>query len=65
MAILITGGARSGKSDFAERYAMRLCAQGIYIATSQSWDEEMAARIGVISVKRTLQFSLADDRGTV
>lgn len=45
MAILITGGARSGKSDFAERYAMRLCAQGIYIATSQSWDEEMAARI--------------------
>ena len=45
MAILITGGARSGKSDFAERYAMRLCAQGVYIATSQSWDEEMAARI--------------------
>ena len=45
MAILITGGARSGKSDFAERYAMRLCANGIYIATSQSWDEEMAARI--------------------
>jgi adenosylcobinamide kinase/adenosylcobinamide-phosphate guanylyltransferase len=45
MAILITGGARSGKSDFAERYAMRLSAQGIYIATSQSWDEEMAARI--------------------
>lgn len=45
MAILITGGARSGKSDFAERYAMRLGASGIYIATSQSWDEEMAERI--------------------
>ncbi|MFC5648515.1 bifunctional adenosylcobinamide kinase/adenosylcobinamide-phosphate guanylyltransferase [Paenibacillus solisilvae] len=45
MAIIITGGARSGKSDFAERYAMHLCSRGIYIATSQSWDEEMAERI--------------------
>jgi adenosylcobinamide kinase/adenosylcobinamide-phosphate guanylyltransferase len=45
MAVFITGGARSGKSDFAERYAMRLSSKGIYIATSQSWDDEMAERI--------------------
>ncbi|AZN40942.1 bifunctional adenosylcobinamide kinase/adenosylcobinamide-phosphate guanylyltransferase [Paenibacillus albus] len=45
MAIFITGGARSGKSGFAEAYAMKLAKQGIYIATSQSWgDEEMIAR---------------------
>ena len=45
MAVFITGGARSGKSDFAERYAMKLAPRGIYIATSQIWDEEMAERI--------------------
>ncbi|MFC4103472.1 bifunctional adenosylcobinamide kinase/adenosylcobinamide-phosphate guanylyltransferase [Paenibacillus xanthanilyticus] len=47
MAIFITGGARSGKSDFAERYAMRLAADAIYVATSQIWDEEMRQRIGL------------------
>ncbi len=44
MAIFITGGARSGKSGFAEAYAMKLAKQGVYIATSQSWDDEMKAR---------------------
>lgn len=45
MAIFITGGARSGKSGFAEAYAAKLAKRGIYIATSQRWgDEEMEAR---------------------
>ncbi|MFD0711417.1 bifunctional adenosylcobinamide kinase/adenosylcobinamide-phosphate guanylyltransferase [Paenibacillus sp. GCM10027626] len=47
MAILITGGARSGKSDFAEQYAMQLTGKGIYIATSQIWDEEMKDRVAL------------------
>ncbi|WP_028610934.1 bifunctional adenosylcobinamide kinase/adenosylcobinamide-phosphate guanylyltransferase [Paenibacillus harenae] len=46
MAILITGGARSGKSGFAEQYAMRSGPKGIYIATCQPYDEEMTDRIG-------------------
>ncbi|GGG79963.1 bifunctional adenosylcobinamide kinase/adenosylcobinamide-phosphate guanylyltransferase [Paenibacillus radicis (ex Gao et al. 2016)] len=45
MAILVTGGARSGKSSFAEQLAARLGRRGIYIATSRVWDEEMAERI--------------------
>ncbi|RJE86867.1 bifunctional adenosylcobinamide kinase/adenosylcobinamide-phosphate guanylyltransferase [Paenibacillus sp. 1011MAR3C5] len=45
MAILITGGARSGKSRFAEQYAARLGTYGIYIATCQPYDEEMKERI--------------------
>jgi len=45
VAIFITGGARSGKSDFGERYAMKLAKSGIYIATSQIWDDEMAERV--------------------
>ena len=46
LAILITGGARSGKSAFAEQYAYRTGESGIYIATCQAYDEEMRDRIG-------------------
>jgi adenosylcobinamide kinase/adenosylcobinamide-phosphate guanylyltransferase len=46
MAILVTGGARSGKSTFAEKLAAQLNdKQGIYIATAQIYDEEMRERI--------------------
>jgi adenosylcobinamide kinase/adenosylcobinamide-phosphate guanylyltransferase len=45
MAILVTGGARSGKSGFAEQYAMRVAARGFYIATCQPYDAEMSERI--------------------
>ncbi len=41
----ITGGARSGKSSFAETLANRAPGRRAYIATAQALDEEMAARI--------------------
>ncbi len=46
MAVLITGGARSGKSSFAEQYALRCAERGVYIATCQPYDSEMKERIG-------------------
>lgn len=45
MKVLVTGGARSGKSAFAERYAAKLASEGIYIATAQAYDDEMRQRI--------------------
>ncbi|WP_281885240.1 bifunctional adenosylcobinamide kinase/adenosylcobinamide-phosphate guanylyltransferase [Paenibacillus sp. YYML68] len=42
---LVTGGARSGKSGFAERYAATLGAEGLYIATAHAYDAEMEERI--------------------
>lgn len=45
-AVLVTGGARSGKSRFAEQYAATLGTEGIYVATSQTLDEEMRDRVG-------------------
>lgn len=45
MKALITGGARSGKSAFAEAYAATMSESGIYVATSHIHDEEMADRI--------------------
>jgi adenosylcobinamide kinase/adenosylcobinamide-phosphate guanylyltransferase len=45
MKILVTGGARSGKSSFAERYVQKLGPTGLYIATAQPFDEEMKERL--------------------
>ncbi len=47
MVVLVTGGARSGKSAFAEAYAASKGATGIYIATSQIYDEEMKERVAL------------------
>lgn len=42
---LILGGARSGKSHFAEQRALQSGLEVIYIATATAGDAEMAARI--------------------
>lgn len=43
--ILITGGARSGKSSRAETRACAFPGQPVYIATAEALDTEMEARI--------------------
>ena len=43
--ILITGGQRSGKSSYAQKIALSLSANPIYLATSAVWDEEHRQRI--------------------
>ena len=43
--ILVTGGARSGKSSYAEKLAKETFGKILYIATSIPFDEEMKLRV--------------------
>jgi adenosylcobinamide kinase/adenosylcobinamide-phosphate guanylyltransferase len=57
--ILITGGARSGKSKYAEQRAATLGSRRLYVATAEAKDEEMTKRIVAHRQRR------ADDWTTV
>ncbi len=50
--ILVTGGARSGKSAFAERYAKAHGRKIAYIATAQVYDAEMELRVRLHKSRR-------------
>lgn len=43
--VVVTGGARSGKSEFAEQYVLHYSPKCDYIATAEILDEEMAERV--------------------
>jgi adenosylcobinamide kinase/adenosylcobinamide-phosphate guanylyltransferase len=53
MKHFILGGARSGKSRFAETQAISTGKNLVYIATAQALDEEMRARISHHQSSRT------------
>ena len=44
-SILITGGARSGKSTLAQELALKVGGQVLFVATAEAGDEEMKRRI--------------------
>ena len=45
MIVLVTGGARSGKSSFALKLAEKLEGKRLFLATAEALDEEMGQRI--------------------
>lgn len=42
---LVLGGARSGKSAFAEKIVLSKGLQPVYLASAEAWDEEMRQKI--------------------
>jgi adenosylcobinamide kinase/adenosylcobinamide-phosphate guanylyltransferase len=59
--ILITGGARSGKSRYAEQRAGELGARRLYIATAEPKDEEMAQRIAAHRRRRGAEWTSIEE----
>lgn len=61
--ILITGGARSGKSARAESLALSLDPNPVYLATARIWDEEFRERVRRHQARRGPQWtSLEEDK---
>lgn len=60
MKELIIGGARSGKSAWAERRAVESGLQVIYVATGQAGDEEMSRRIAQHRARRPADWGLVE-----
>ena len=56
----ILGGARSGKSAFAEQLALRL-PNPIYIATAQAFDSEMQMRIAHHRARRDAAWTTVEE----
>ena len=52
LTILVTGGARSGKSSFAEKRTKQLGSSLMYIATSEIIDTEMEKRVAEHQARR-------------
>ena len=50
--VLVIGGARSGKSSFAEKYVLNYGSKCAYIATAEILDEEMAERVKQHQLRR-------------
>ncbi|MBQ6750658.1 MAG: bifunctional adenosylcobinamide kinase/adenosylcobinamide-phosphate guanylyltransferase [Bacteroidaceae bacterium] len=50
--ILITGGQRSGKSQYAERLALSLSSNPVYVATAHVWDDEFRQRVAKHQARR-------------
>lgn len=50
--ILITGGQRSGKSQYAERLALSLSEHPVYLATAHIWDDEFRQRVLIHQQRR-------------
>lgn len=61
MLELILGGARSGKSRFAERLAAESGLAVTYIATSQALDGEMSERIAHHRERRPAHWALVEE----
>ena len=63
----VLGGARSGKSEFAEKLALASFAampanttRLVYLATAEAFDEEMQARIDLHKARRSADWQLCD-----
>jgi adenosylcobinamide kinase / adenosylcobinamide-phosphate guanylyltransferase len=57
---LVLGGARSGKSRYAEALVEALAPPWVYVATAQPFDDEMRERIAAHRARRSAEWRTLD-----
>lgn len=50
--VLVTGGIRSGKSEYAEKLALSLSPHPVYVATAHIWDDDFRERVRIHKERR-------------
>ncbi|QDO94421.1 bifunctional adenosylcobinamide kinase/adenosylcobinamide-phosphate guanylyltransferase [Formosa sediminum] len=58
---IITGGQRSGKSEYGEEIALSLDDKPTYLATSKCWDDEFRKRIEIHKNRRTSNWTTIEE----
>lgn len=59
--VLILGGARSGKSSYAQQLAEKWWQRPLYLATAETLDDEMAARVKLHQQKRGSRWACLEE----
>ena len=59
-SLLVLGGARSGKSAFAQRHAEASGLAPVFVATAQAYDDEMVERIARHAAARDSRWRLIE-----
>jgi len=59
-SVLVLGGARSGKSRYAEEIALKSNLRKVYVATAQAYDSEMDERIAEHKARRDESWTVLD-----
>ncbi len=62
-AVLVLGGARSGKSAYAEKIAEASGSRKIYLATAEASDKEMHDRIAAHQARRDASWTSVEEPG--
>ena len=59
--VFVLGGARSGKSAFAERLVLESGLEPVYLATARIWDDEMRQRVDAHRSRRGDQWTEVEE----
>lgn len=59
--VVVTGGARSGKSKYAEQRALELGGRLLYVATAEAKDKEMTERIAEHQKRRGKEWTTVEE----
>jgi len=63
--IFITGGQRSGKSRYAQSFALGLSQHPVYLATAHIWDDDFQARVQRHKDDRSEEWETLEEEMTI